>query len=638
MNIQELDTIKKDHGYTLPLLVDITLKDIRFFHGNENEIKFSKISRNKIEQITSIKIEGTQYFGVLLFRDIDEDNIDELILCIKPSYVKVYKFISNKFDFFREIDITEKIIDLPHENDLDIYSIIFYKKNQLLFGTNYGLHHFSLNESSDFSLIFSKFKDFEVWAIEILKNSKLTDHYIIIGLDNKFSILNSNFETVCEKNIKGRIYQIKLYDYDNDGFEEIFLCTQFGMILIYHLFVENAEIKKIKKIYEVKLIDEVECRRNKPAINCFDLKDINSDGNLNILIGGNDCRIKVYDWNCDKKEITNINTPFIYTNATEEIYAIKTAVGGSNQLYLLYVSYFEEISLNCIIYYHDINSDHTRNIIKMIANEIYNDPKNYCFFLGAGFSYYEKFKEKSIPLAKGLIEELVKTFNLSLNNFSEKKYQNSLEYILYYLKKMHKNFDVRTYIQQRFTKVLKIPKSVKILSDLVKAKLIGQIFTVNFDLLLDEKLGNNIKILFKDNDFYPKNIKYPFYVKLHGSCSHIDTIVGSIDETQSPKDSIPLILKRNLLKLFYDATDFIFIGYSFNDVDFIDIFEHNIENNNRNVYIFDPCPTKNMTKIVNNRIKTLEIDKLIFHIFKCKAEEFFVEFNRIIKEIKNSDI
>jgi len=79
------------------------------------------------------------------------------------------------------------------------------------------------------------------------------------------------------------------------------------------------------------------------------------------------------------------------------------------------------------------------------------------------------------------------------------------------------------------------------------------------------------------------------------------------------------------------------VGYSFHDLDLIDIFENKFYNSAVDIYIFDPNPNKMMYKIINNRIKMYQEEKFHYHIFKCKADEFFEELFNNIKILKRKN-
>ena len=70
------------------------------------------------------------------------------------------------------------------------------------------------------------------------------------------------------------------------------------------------------------------------------------------------------------------------------------------------------------------------------------------------------------------------------------------------------------------------------------------------------------------------------------------------------------------------------------DEDFFDIFNEDVKNNEFDIYIFDPNPRSEMLEVVDSRIKKMELDKYVFHIFKCKATDFFKELNQNILKLE----
>lgn len=568
---------------------------------------------------------------------MNNDGIIELLLCIKPFKLRFYQVINDKFNPFKEVDFQKDLTKNSKYREIDIRVIKLIKENLIALGTNLGLFIYKFDQKFNFKLIKSCCSDYSIWVLKNLSMTNLIEDLLIVGFENGILILDNNFIQIHTVDIKERVYQIELFDIDDCGFAEIIISTQKGKLYIYKINSKNKKFYDLTEIFckELILLKECSDKTGHNAINTLYIEDIDQNGKINILIGGHDTKIKIYEWIKEQNKLINI---YEYEEPINEVYCIKIIKDEQNNTFLLYSTYQEAIALNSLIFYFGINNDFIKKKIKSIAEGLQQKPNEYCFFLGAGFSHNEKKSHLSAPLARDLISEIFDKYEFSEKDLPILDWKESLEFVLYHLKKQNKGLDVKQFIKDKFDRNLSKPISVKILTDLVRKKIIKQILTVNFDLLIENELNNEINIIYKNGDFIPKNIKNSFYVKLHGSCEEIDSIVASIDEIESNKDAVPLLLKRNLLKFFYDSCNFIFIGYSFNDEDLIDIFKKETINNDKNIYIINPNPNKHMNFIIENRIKNLEIQKKFYHIFKCKADEFFLELIKNFHDIeKRSD-
>lgn len=632
MEVKHIINIGSGYKHTIPLFIDKDENHIRILHGNKEFIRISEFKDNKLEEISSIQLKSLKSIHSILFDDLDDDGNKELLYFSETDEIKLFRFENNIFNPLEPQDFSHELKMLSDKEDIQIKLMKKLSKELFVIGTNYGLLFCTIDKNIKIKCKGS-IKEKNIWDCVLSNFSELNKNYFIVGTEDKILILNSLFKNILEIETNETIYCIDLYDFDRCGVKEIICGTKKGNILIYKIDNEEGSNIKCKEYLKKQIISEYECGREKPAINTLLLEDLNRNDKVNIILGGNDFKIKILEWdffNCDLYNVFDCELP------REQVYSIKIFDDFYNNLCLIYSTYVEEISYNHLIVYHNAQSDFTKIVIKSLAERLINNPKDFCFFLGAGFSYYKDDPNKSCPLAKTLIRELFQKYNISEEKLPFSKYKDSLEYIFLFLKKLYPDENFNKFIVEKFKKKFNIPKSVKIFTQLVKQKVISQIFTVNWDLLIEKQLKSKINMYYKTFNF--NNIKLPFYIKLHGSSCDIDSIIISIDQIELNEYNFSLIFKRNLLKLFYDSKTFIFVGYSFNDLDFIDIFKYKLYSDRVDIYIFDPNPNKMMYKVINNRIKMYREEKFHFHIFKCEADELFEELlHNIIKILKRDN-
>ncbi len=637
MIIKQLDNVHSQYKSTLPIYTDLSGENIRVVHGVTDNIKISEIKENKIREITSIKDLKLNYFRSIIFEDIDGDGNKELLFVDSKDNINIYRLTNNNLNSICQVNFKSKLSSSLREESLQIKVIRVINNSKILFGTNCGLIFYKIKkirEKFDFEY-YKSIIDKDIWECKIDYIEPDLNELLIIGLEDKIIILDSELQEILKQNTSERIYDIKIFDIDKCGKKELLISTKQGNLIIYKIKYTNGSPISINEFYSEKLINKDECyRNNPPAINTFFIQDLNCDGKNNIIIGGNDNKINIFEWDSTNSRLIKIEES---TLPKDEVYSIDVFIDENHNLILLYSTFMEEISLNHLITYFTGKSEFALKIIQSIAERIYTEPDNFCFFLGAGFSYNDEDPMKSTPLAKDLIKELFSEYNFSIYDLPTSLYRNSLEYIFYYLKKLYPKKNFKKFIEDRFNKKFQETKSIKLLSQLVDLGIIKQIFTVNWDTLLEDAIKDKINIYYKHSDLKLSNINTPFYIKLHGTSRDLDSIIASIDETEISEHNYSLMIKRNFLKLYYDTVNFVFIGYSFNDRDFIDIFRDKLYNNEINIYIFDPNPNENMFNIIENRIFIYKQEKHYFHIFKCKSKDFFDTFFTTIERlIENS--
>jgi len=645
MLIRRGETIFSEYNYTIPIIVDFCPNTgaTKIIHGTSNKIRLSLIEDEKIRTISELNLKNicrNQIKGIT-FEDLNTDGNKELVLGGNSTKIHIWKLRNNNFEKITEIDLAEEqifiekketIVKSEKENDQKeepffIRCIKFYYEKFLLLGTSYGLIILEKKNHWNFE-IYRFLTDISIWNLKRVKNEKLPFEIIILSTDEGIMILKDNFEEIGMIPLNDRVYDAEIGDIDNSDSLKLVCGLRTGYLKIYELgFSEEITDFTYNEILNTKVVFEKDCgRKQNPAINCISLININSNEKKEIIIGCHDFRIKIFELEESKgKHI--LQELYIYDEPREEVYSLQIVEINHNVTLLLYSTYIEELTINRLVVFYSEIDGFTKKFIRELAKKINSKPKDYCFFLGAGFPY-QKNEKNSAPLARDLIPEVFKKFNIQETSLPDKNYQNNLEYLLYYLKKLKDENSVKDYLQNRFHRSFLRTKSVKIIVKLIKDEKISQIFTTNFDRLIETSL-KKINVYFKEEDFYSKNLKYPFYAKLHGCCSEPNSIIAVLDEIEK-KDHL-FYLKMNFLRFFYDSTNFIFIGYSLNDKDLFDAFNRNVLGDNFEVFFFDPYPNSNMIKVIDTRIKGGN-EKFKFHIFKCRADYFF---EILYEEFKN---
>lgn len=212
--------------------------------------------------------------------------------------------------------------------------------------------------------------------------------------------------------------------------------------------------------------------------------------------------------------------------------------------------------------------------------------KNLSVFYGAGMSY-----NSGLPLANELKWEVLKYL-------CGEECMNMIDFYWEYLEPIpfEKFMEFVFSFAESELNILEIfkdgiPNSFHILlTYLIQNGRLKNVMTTNFDLLL-EKVCSNYKVdifrIFSEEHFNIEHIKYPCYIKIHGSIEELKTTRIFLSDITK----ITNIKNRNkLLRYFFESSDeeyVIFLGYSCSDNFDIIPFLNNIAPSNKTIIFIE---------------------------------------------------
>lgn len=291
--------------------------------------------------------------------------------------------------------------------------------------------------------------------------------------------------------------------------------------------------------------------------------------------------------------------------------------------------------------YEISTSRRVENAIRMLGRDISKRSGEYTFFIGAGISF------PAFPLADPVRDKIMEEYNIKPEDLEEflkgSKQFNShfknnteisieeripLEFVLYYIKN-HPNVEtMREIIEKHYIGESDIPSGIQILVDeFLKKRYVNIIFSVNYDTLIEARMGNepNFKIIIDEKDYKSINIcNNKSLIKLHGSITKPDSIEGAIDEVTDLKP-----IKKLFLKFIFTGHKVIFVGYSCRDFDIYPCLEDIVSKCKTDCYFIDPNdhPNKNVDAIIKSSGGDVSA-----RYFPITSDEFF----EILKEGLNS--
>lgn len=378
MIINKLDEIKSKDVFVLPLNVQIEDNDLKIIHGNIYTIKISGFSNNKLRLIDEITLKNSEFFRGFLFTDLNNDGKKELLCGVKPFNLRQYKFKNNKFELQYTYNLLESIPEISNETEFEIRSILLNNQKDVILGSNIGIFIFSLDNNLKLTYQKMLFYKTNIWNIKNIKCKDAKINFFVISNESSIIIVDNEFELIGGVTINETIYQSELVCISDEIFL-LFSCTKMGKLYVHSLNIIENEIKATEKIYFEKLVERSD-RYSNDAINAFFIEEMNSNRNLKIIIGGNDYKLKFYEWNISKN---TLEKKYVYNKPIEEIYFISFLVTKMTN-YLLYVSYYEEISINTIKFYeYDFFlsfAKENREIVEKIADQLTVSKKLKVFY------------------------------------------------------------------------------------------------------------------------------------------------------------------------------------------------------------------------------------------------------------------
>jgi len=586
--ISDIEDIRQSHHFEIPNHVKISLcfdidndgiDEIIFGdkrgqvtvvkkEGDFREIgKLNKFKR-RVEDIKGIKIGKTNY----------------LFSCSSDRNLGICKIIGKKKIFW------EKNLHFPV---LSIFPFYFKRKLFLIAGGEGKLAIYRIMKKNDSLILID---DFKLLPITSEKSEKI---YCIAQLSKN----NKVFEFVCGF----RSGKIIAFRFSNKvSYSSVYLSKHF------------EKYGKSGSIYDITSSDIDECGKNEIIssgeirVGAADDPAVDDLGFIEIIKVENNTFKSIHFKKCKKK-----------------VYSVQVFIDLVSNKKIILAS-GPKIALICFEFKLYMLED----LISLISSQISSKPGNFCIFVGAGIS------SDIFPLADEFSNQIIKENNLNrerileylLDNENSKEFLkltrgNSdripLEAILFYYKKFTSRDAMIELVGKQFNKQdIQIPRSIQKICQLLKTHKINYIFSVNYDLLLDQGTSSiDIKKINYNKDFTLSNIGHKQAIfKLHGSISDPDSIEASLDEVARLQGN-----KKQLLESFFNGHTFIFVGYSCRDPDLYPALKQFVTNYRTNCYFVDPAEPN---EYVRDLIKSSRQGDLASRYFRMEADIFFEILDR----------
>lgn len=552
--------------------------------------------------------------------DIDSDGFDEILLGDDDGTLYIYKFdgVDNEFKEIEKLHLSQgKIRSIKtteyHNKKLIVVGAIDGSLGLFFWG---GSNLEPLIEHT--TTISSEFPICSV--LPVLLHNKLK---ILIG--GKGCIGSLDVEKLeldkIEFDKEERIYDISLIQTFEDSLRVICATRNTKPIFL--------DLKKDGFSFPENFPYELS-EWNGSSIYSICLFDVDNDEDSEIIIAGKakdgEGCIEIYKF--DKNEYWAIPSNKILLN---EIYSI--ILFKKEDI----ISIFLSMGGHPFVKYEISTSRRVENAIRMLGRDISKRYGAYAFFIGAGISF------PAFPLADPVRDKIMEEYNIKPEDLEDflkgSKQFNShfknnteisiegripLEFVLYYIKN-HPNVEtMREIIKKHYTGESSVPSGIQILVDeFLKKRYVNIIFSVNYDTLIEDRMGNNpnFNIIIDEKDYKSVNIcNNKSLIKLHGSITKPDSIEGAIDEVTDLKP-----IKKLFLKFIFTGHKIIFVGYSGRDFDIYPCLEDIVSKCKTDCYFVDPNDHPNNE--VDTIIKSSGGD-VSARYFPIKSDEFF----EILKE------
>jgi hypothetical protein len=586
--ISDIEAIKQSHGFDIQNNVKISLcfdinndgiDEIIFGdfngqvtlvrkRGDQREIKKLNKFESRVEDIKGIKIGTTNY----------------LFSCSSDGNLGICKTIGKK------IQCRKENLKFPV---LSIFPFYFKRKLFLIAGGEGKLAIYRIMKKKD---VLKLIDDFKLLPITSEKSEKI---YCIAQLSKNQKAL----EFVCGF----RSGKIIAFTFSNK------VSYSTGYLSKYF-----EKYGKSGSIYDIMAFDMDECGKNEVIaageirVGAIDDPAVDDLGFIEIIKVENNTFKSIHFKKCKKK-----------------VYSVQVFIDPvSNKKTILASG--PKIALICFEFKLYILED----LISLISSQISSKPGNFCIFVGAGIS------SDIFPLADEFSNQIIKENNLNrerileylLDNEKSKKFLKltkgdpdriPLEAILFYYKKFTSRDAMIELVEKQFNKqVTQIPLSIQKICHLLKTHKINYIFSVNYDLLLDQGTSDiDIKKINYNKEFTLSNIGHKQAIfKIHGSISDPDSIEASLDEVARLRGN-----KKQLLESFFNGHTFIFVGYSCRDPDLYPALKQFVTKYRTNCYFVDPAEPN---EYVRDLIKSSRQGDLTSRYFRMEADIFFEILDR----------
>lgn len=601
--------------------------------------------------------------------DVDGDGKLELITGAELSDNKTTIQVRGyDGDVIRELGAFNCRIDAIHCADIDSDGF-----DEILLGDDGGTLYIYKFDGVD-----NEFKEIEKLPLsqDKIRSIKTTEYHnkklIVVGaIDGSLGLFfwdGSNLEPLIGH--KGRITTgFKIYSVLPVLLHDKLKILIGGEGCIGSLDVEKLELDRIKLgkkeiIYDISLIQTFEdsirvicaTRKGKPIF--LDLKEDgfncpeNFPYNLDEWNGTSIYSICLFDVDNDKHNEIIIAGKTKDEGGCIEIYkfnengywAILSNKILQNEIYSIIpfekenvTSIFLSMGQHPFVKYEISTSRRVKNTIRQLGRDILGRRGKYVFFIGAGISFPAfRLADQvcdSIMEENSINPEDLKEFlreSEQFNNYFENSTEISiegripLEFVLYYIKNHTHVEKMREIVKEHYKGNSDTPSGIQILVDeFLKKEYVNIIFSVNYDTLIEDRMGNepNFNIIIDDKDYKSINIcNNKALIKLHGSITKPDSIEGAIDEVTDLKP-----IKKLFIKFIFTGHKIIFVGYSGRDFDIYPCLEDIVSKCKTDCYFVDPNDHPN--KKVDTIIKSSGGD-VSARYFPIPSDEFF----EILKE------
>lgn len=233
-----------------------------------------------------------------------------------------------------------------------------------------------------------------------------------------------------------------------------------------------------------------------------------------------------------------------------------------------------------------MHNDKLNNVDEVASYLSQISDKNLSVFYGAGMSY-----NSGLPLANELKwcvlkylcgEEYINMFDLYWEYLKPVPFEKFMEFVFGFAES-----------ELSLLEIFKegIPNSFNhLLAYLLQNGRLKNVMTTNFDLLLEKACSScnvNISSLYSEENFNIENIKYPCYIKIHGSIEEPKTsriFLSDITKIENIK------CRNRILRYFFESSDeeyIIVLGYSCSDSFDILPFLNNVTKSNKTIIFIE---------------------------------------------------
>lgn len=526
------------------------------------------------------------YINQTICFDLDGDKKEEIICGNKKSELFYLQLTDGKLIKSNPISLRK---EEPHSRVEDIKVITFNGATYIFSCSTEGNVAIVGFNGEKLQLLCEEQLDFRTFALfPFVWNQRMM---LLVGGQAKVSIFEiegpQRFRELSgvilseELEIDGRdksdyIYDIVLLETQRDYFK--FICGCRGNKLILFKFSEELEYLSdftcVGSIYSISIDDIDRCRGGELIVVGRRRGDENNSGFISIFKFENDRIIPIHT-SCYEQRIFSVQ-PFIDKK--------------TNINYLLVSAENEEFVCFKVVIYDEIYG-----IVSSLGSKLTESPGAFCFFIGAGMSYpifpladeisNRLTNDCAVPqesIIKYLSDNMVSKYFLQDGTGFPKRIP--LEAILFWYKTHFSREDIINLLLEQFNvKDVKTPDHIVILGKLMKTPLVDYVFSVNYDILLEEEVSNIDPLIMEEDFISTKICQMKAIMKLHGSITEPKSIEASLDEVNELMKN-----KKAVLDFLFTGHTIIFVGYSCRDPDLFPALKEIVKKYGTSCYFVDP--------------------------------------------------